>query len=377
MANDSSQISFVRTPDSTLIIQASHDWHLDQSMPSANSVAQEIAAGRVRRVVFDTSGLTSWDSSLITFLVAVADLCRASRIELDPSALPPGAKKLLELTEAVPERGGTHADRRKLATLARIGVAAIRLAESVKENLRFVGGLTISIIRAFRGEARFRGIDLLSTVSTCGPDALPIITLIGFLMGVIVAFIGAVQLQRFGAAIYVANLVGIGVVREMGAMMTGVIMAGRTGAAFAAQIGTMKVSQEIDALETLGVSPLEFLALPRIVGLVLMMPLLCIYADLMGVLGGAAVGTGMLGFSAHVYLKQTVSALRMADVFGGLFKSAVYGILVAVAGCVRGLQCGTSAAAVGDAATSAVVTGVTSIVVACGLLAVIFNALGI
>jgi phospholipid/cholesterol/gamma-HCH transport system permease protein len=340
-------------------------------------VSREIAAGGVRRVAFDTSGLTSWDSSLITFLVAVADLCRASRIELDPSALPPGAKKLLALTEAVPERGGGHGERRELGIFARIGVAAITLAESVKEDLKFIGGLTIAVVRAFRGEARFRGIDLLMTVRTCGPDALPIVTLISFLLGVIVAFMGAVQLQKFGAAIYVANLVGVGVVREMGAMMTGVIMAGRTGAAFAAQIGTMKVNQEVDALETLGVSPLEFLALPRILGLVLMMPLLCIYADVMGIVGGAAIGSGMLGLSAHVYLKQTESAVRLADVFGGLFKSAIYGILVAVAGCVRGLQCGTSASAVGDAATSAVVTGITSIVVACGLLAVIFNALGI
>jgi phospholipid/cholesterol/gamma-HCH transport system permease protein len=377
MPNEASQISFVRTPDSTLIIQASHEWYLDESMPSGSLVSREIAAGGVRRVAFDTSGLTSWDSSLITFLVAVADLCRASRIELDPSALPPGAKKLLALTEAVPERGGGHGERRELGIFARIGVAAITLAESVKEDLKFIGGLTIAVVRAFRGEARFRGIDLLMTVRTCGPDALPIVTLISFLLGVIVAFMGAVQLQKFGAAIYVANLVGVGVVREMGAMMTGVIMAGRTGAAFAAQIGTMKVNQEVDALETLGVSPLEFLALPRILGLVLMMPLLCIYADVMGIVGGAAIGSGMLGLSAHVYLKQTESAVRLADVFGGLFKSAIYGILVAVAGCVRGLQCGTSASAVGDAATSAVVTGITSIVVACGLLAVIFNALGI
>ena len=377
MANEPSQISFVRTPDSTLIIQASHEWYLDQSMPSANSVSREIEAGGVRRVAFDTSGLTSWDSSLITFLVAVTDLCRVSRIELDSSALPPGAKKLLALTEAVPEREGAHGEWREVGILARIGAVGIALTESIKEALSFIGRLTVAVVRAFRGEARFRGIDLLMTVRTCGPDALPIVTLIAFLLGVIVAFMGAVQLQKFGAAIYVANLVGVGVVREMGALMTGVIMAGRTGAAFAAQIGTMKVNQEVDALETLGVSPLEFLALPRIVGLVLMMPLLCIYADVMGVLGGAAIGSGMLGLSAHIYLKQTVSAVRLADVFGGLFKSAIYGILVAVAGCVRGLRCGTSASAVGDAATSAVVTGITSIVVACGLLAVTFNALGI
>jgi phospholipid/cholesterol/gamma-HCH transport system permease protein len=203
------------------------------------------------------------------------------------------------------------------------------------------------------------------------------VTLISFLVGVIVAFMGAVQLQKFGAAIYVADLVGIGVAREMGAMMTGIIMAGRTGAAYAAQIGTMQVSQEIDALKTMGVSPLEFLVVPRIIALLLMMPLLCIYADAVGILGGAAIGSGMLGLSAHVYLKETVSAVGLVDLFGGLFKSGIYGLLVGVAGCLRGLQCGSSASAVGDAATSAVVTGIVSIVVACGLFAVMFSVLGI
>src|SRR5215470_4164613 len=144
MANEPSQISFVRTSDSTLIIRASHAWYLDRSMPSANSVSREIAAGGVRRIAFDTSGLTSWDSSLITFLAAVADLCRASRIELDPAALPPGAKKLLALTEAVPERGGEHGQRRELGILAHIGVVGITLADSIKEALIFIGGLTIA-----------------------------------------------------------------------------------------------------------------------------------------------------------------------------------------------------------------------------------------
>jgi phospholipid/cholesterol/gamma-HCH transport system permease protein len=160
-------------------------------------------------------------------------------------------------------------------------------------------------------------------------------------------------------------------------MMTGIIMAGRTGAAYAAQIGTMQVSQEIDALKTMGVSPLEFLVVPRIIALLLMMPLLCIYADAVGILGGAAIGSGMLGLSAHVYLKETVSAVGLVDLFGGLFKSGIYGLLVGVAGCLRGLQCGSSASAVGDAATSAVVTGIVSIVVACGLFAVMFSVLGI
>jgi phospholipid/cholesterol/gamma-HCH transport system permease protein len=188
---------------------------------------------------------------------------------------------------------------------------------------------------------------------------------------------GAVQLQQFGAAIYVADLVGIGVTREMGAMMTAIIMAGRTGAAFAAQLGTMKVTQEIDALTTMGLSPIEFLVLPRTVALILMMPLLCLYSDFIGILGGASVGVGMLDLSFTVYIKETIAAVTLGDLFGGLFKSAVYGVLIAVAGCWRGFQCGSSSSAVGDAATAAVVTGIVMIVTACGLFAVIFSILGI
>ena len=196
-------------------------------------------------------------------------------------------------------------------------------------------------------------------------------------MGVILAFIGAVQLQRFGAQIYVADLVGIAIVREMGAVMTGIIMAGRTGAAFASQIGTMKVTQEIDAFTTIGLPPHEFLVLPRVIALVLMMPLLCLYADCIGVLGGAVIGTGMLNISWTAYLRETTKAVTLGHVFGGLFKSTVYGVLIALAGCLRGLQCGKSSSAVGDAATSAVVTGIVAIVAACGIFAVVFYVLGI
>ena len=198
-----------------------------------------------------------------------------------------------------------------------------------------------------------------------------------FLLGVILAFVGAVQLQQFGATVYVANLVGVAMVRDMGAMMTGIIMAGRTGAAFAAQLGTMKVTQEIDAFTTMGFSPLEFLVLPRMIALILMMPLLALYSDLVGILGGAAVGLGMLDLSATTYFRETMHAINLTDFFGGVFKSAVYGVLIALSGCLRGLECGSSSSAVGDATTSAVVTGIVFIIATCGLFSVIFYILGI
>jgi phospholipid/cholesterol/gamma-HCH transport system permease protein len=188
---------------------------------------------------------------------------------------------------------------------------------------------------------------------------------------------GAVQLSQFGASIYVADLVGIGMVRDMAAMMTAIIMSGRTGAAFAAKLGTMKVTQEIDALTTMGVSPLEFLVLPRVLALVLMMPLLCLFADLVGILGGLFVGVAMLDLSPGSYMRETISTLTMVNLFGGIIKGTFYGVLIAIAGCLRGFQCGNSSSAVGDAATQAVVMAIVMIVVACGMFAVVFNFLGI
>ena len=243
--------------------------------------------------------------------------------------------------------------------------------------LKFLGEMAVTFFRLVRLRVRFRAVDLFLLVQQCGAQALPIVTLISFLVGVILAFVGAVQLKQFGAQIYVADLVGIAIVHEMGAMMTGIIMAGRTGAAFAAQLGTMKVTQEIDAFTTMGFSPLEFLVLPRVIALVLMMPLLCLYADLIGVLGGAVVGLGMLDLSWTTSIRETMHAVGLTDLFGGIFKSAVYGVLVALSGCLRGIQCGNSSSAVGDAATSAVVTGIVAIVAACGIFAVVFYVLGI
>jgi len=211
----------------------------------------------------------------------------------------------------------------------------------------------------------------------CGAQALPIVSLISFLVGLILAFVGAIQLRPFGAQIYVANLVGLGMAREMGALMTGIIMAGRTGAAFAAQLGTMTVNQEIDALTTLGLRPMEFLVVPRMLALVLMMPLLCLYADLVGILGGAVVGVGMLNLGTVQYYQQTLYILQLRDFVLGLIKGAVFGILVALAGCLRGMQSGRSASAVGAAATSAVVTGIVWIIIFDALLTVIYDVLGL
>ncbi len=223
----------------------------------------------------------------------------------------------------------------------------------------------------------FRRSDLWLIMESCSGKALPIVALISFLVGMILAFIGAVQLALFGAEIYVADLVGIAMVRLMAAIMTGIVMAGRTGGAFAAQLGTMQVNQEIDALKTLGLSPMEFLVLPRMLALALMMPLLSLFANVMGILGGAMATVTLPQINLIQFFNQLFAAVSLWDLWIGLFSSAVYGVIVAVAGCMRGMQCGRSASAVGDAATSAVVTAIVGIIVITAVITVMTKMLGI
>jgi phospholipid/cholesterol/gamma-HCH transport system permease protein len=254
---------------------------------------------------------------------------------------------------------------------------SLRSCRALTDVFAFTGELALSIARLIRGRAKIRSSDVWDVIQECGWKALPIVSLISLLVGLILAFMGAVQLRMFGAQIYVADLVGIGMTREMGAVMSGVIMAGRTGAAFAANLGTMQVNEEIDALRTLGVSPTDYLVLPRITALVLMMPLLCVYADFMGLLGGMVVCVGAFDISFKQYLNQTLQALTLTHISIGIFKSIFFGIIVAVSGCMQGIHCGRSAAAVGQATTSAVVISIVYIVVADGIFALITNVLGI
>lgn len=352
-------------------------WVMRGAPPSSSPVESELAARAPRRVIFDASGLGEWDSAVLTFLTRISTLCRERQVPTDRAGLPQGIQRLLALAEAVPERGGARHDEEDESLLERIGEATLTTRDSLLEMLAFLGEVTVAFGKLLRWRARYRTADLLLYIQQAGAEALPIVTLISFLVGLILAFVGAIQLQQFGASIYVADLVGIAMVREMGAMMTAIVMAGRTGASYAAQLGSMKVTQEIDALKTMGISPLEFLVLPRMLALALMMPLLCLYSDLMGIVGGAAVGVGMLDIGTRTYFEETFSAIDLGDLAGGIFKASVYGVLIALSGCLRGMQTGNSSSAVGESTTAAVVTSIVFIITACGLFAVVFYILGI
>jgi phospholipid/cholesterol/gamma-HCH transport system permease protein len=346
-------------------------------VPSAAEVQKQVQSGPpVRRIAFDSQGVTGWDTGLLTFLTKVIDQATRDRIEVDREGLPSGVKRLLDLAFAVAERKGARREATGQPMLARIGEDAIASFRSATAMLAFVGEAFLAFLKLLRGKARFRRSDLFLTIQESGAEALGIVSLISMLVGLILAFAAATQLRQFGAQIYVADAVGVGMARDMGAMMTAIIMAGRTGAAFAAQLGTMQVNEEIDALTTMGFAPMEFLVLPRMLALSVMLPILTLYADLMGILGGAAVGIGMLDLGAWEYFNETRAALDATDFLLGLVKSAVYGVLVALAGCLRGMQCRGSAAAVGAATTSAVVTAIVLIIVSCGILTVVYSVLG-
>ena len=278
------ELSFDRPFDHTLLIRMAGPWKLGNRLPGRGPVVEELEQGaEVREIAFDAADVTEWDSGLLAFLTEVNRLAQKRNIDVHLEDLPNGIHQLLKLAAAVPEKEDTGRQKKTASWLARIGQRAKNIGDETLRFLEFVGNTFLSLGRLFTGKARFRRVDFFLILQECGPTALPIITLISVLVGLILAFVGAIQLEMFGAQIYVANLVGLAMAREMGAMMAAIIMAGRTGAAFAAQLGTMQVNEEIDALVTLGISPMDFLVLPRILSLTLMMPLLCMYADLMGI----------------------------------------------------------------------------------------------
>jgi phospholipid/cholesterol/gamma-HCH transport system permease protein len=332
-------------------------------VPTIEGLASAVEAAGPDRIVFDARALEEWDSVLVTFVYAVLGLAEGRGIAVDLRRLPAGVQRLVALARAVPP--GRHQAPLPTddAMTARVGRVALHAWSTLEDALTFTGETVLAFRTLLRGRARFRRVDLLAAFESAGVAALGIVALINFLIGAVLAFVGAVQLQPFGASIYVASLVAIGVTRELGALMTGIVMAGRTGASFAAVLGTMTVNEEVDALQTMGLRPVEFLVLPRVLATACMLPALVAYADLLGMMGGLFVGVTMLGLGANEYARQTQEALALRHIVIGMVKGGVFGIVVALTGCYYGIRCGRSAAAVGEATTRAVVTGIVVVVI--------------
>lgn len=364
--------------DGTAVVAVRGDWLMRSRTPPASLVEDEFDEhGKPMRLEFDTRALGKWDSGLATFALNCLAICETHHVEFRGDTLPDGLQKLIHLARAVPEISDATKAKPHLNAVAKLGERTLRQIQQDRDATAFLGSSVLAFLKMMRGKAQFRWSDAMMAMQQCGPEALGVVALINFLVGVILAFVGAVQLRQFGASIYVADLVAIGAVREMGCIMTGVILCGRTGAAFAAQLGAMKVNEEIDAFKTFAISPIEFLVLPRMLALLLMMPLLCVFADVICLSGGYVVSISMLDVTSTEYISRTIEAITLKSFLLGIFKGAFFGVIVAVSGCLRGIQCGSNAAAVGQATTSAVVTGITAIVAADGVFAVLCNALKI
>jgi phospholipid/cholesterol/gamma-HCH transport system permease protein len=365
-----------RVGDQATLVLAG-DWSLQaRHRIRADTVLAEMPAD-VRTIHCETTGVKSWDSSLLVLLRDVEDWCKAHQVAFASTDLPKEISSLIDLANAVPEQqtGRNVESRRSLFYY--LGTWALGKMGAVTAAFEFTGDCILSFRRILRRKGKVDWRLYWLTLQECSAEALPIVGLISFLTGLILAFVGAIQLRQFGAGIYVANLVAVAMAREMGAIMTGVIMAGRTGAAFAAQIGSMKVSEEIDALSTLAISPMDFLVSPRVVALFLMMPLLCLYSDLIGIAGGAVVGVGLLKITLIQYWNQTVGSMGLTDILLGVVKGSIFGVIVALTGCQRGIKCANNAAAVGNAATSAVVLAITWIVASDAIIDVLVEVLKI
>ncbi|TVR59447.1 MAG: ABC transporter permease [Gemmatimonadales bacterium] len=354
----------VRWKAETLIVELGGDWKLARTIPRFGSLLEDDAQRSAPRAVeFDATALGSWDSSLLTFLQQAMIHCEAHDLEFRQGDLPEAIVRLLDLAMAVPEQDMDDAAG-GVSLPSAMGTRGIAAWDGFMAAITFLGEVTDSFLRLGLLRLRMRWRDFWVVVQSNSSGALPIVTLISFLVGMIIAFLGAVVLRRFGAGYFVSYLVGYGMLREMAALMTGIIMAGRTGAAFAAELGSMKTTEEIDAYRTLGISPIDHLVVPRILGLLVTMPLLTIYAGFVGILGGMVVAMMVLDLTATQFTGGLLQAVTLPDALLGVFKGTVFGLIIGLAGCMKGMQTGGDARAVGKAATSAVVLGITLIIAA-------------
>lgn len=368
-----------RQESDAVVLELSGDWRQDGPAPELVGTPPDRAPDR-----YETEELGRFDSTLPAFLLAQLRKLEGSvdaSKDVDPAkfsleGLAPDLLGLMELALAVPEESEAGRKPAQASEIRKLGKITIALWTSILSLAEFCGLTILSLGRFLMGRGGFRARDFWMIVQECGPQALPIVTLISFLIGMILAFVGEAQLANFGASIYVADLVGIAMVREMGVVMTGIIMSGRTGAAFAAHLGSMKANEEIDALKTFGFDPFSFLVLPRVVALVLMMPLLTLYANVVGILGGMLVGAAV-GVPPILYWNETVATIDLTNASLGIFKSVFFGVAIAISGCLQGMHAENSSAAVGQATTRAVVAAITAVIVIDSAFAAIFTIIGI
>lgn len=368
----------IQKQQKTLIVRASGSWSKEAvaaapAAPEAMIAAALDALGDAEtlRLLADVS---EWDSMLLASFTAIAQKARGLRI--DTSALPGGMGPMLSMALAVPP-ANAGARRPEPGFLETVGEKTLAWPGITRNVVEFVGDVALSMARFFSGRASCSSRDLWNVLRECGVDALPIVTLTSLLLGLILAFVSSMQLKLFGAEIYVASLVGVSMVRVMGPVLTGIVLSGRTGASFAAVIGSMQVNEEVDALTGFGISPTDFLVLPRVLGLAVMTPLLTLYADIAGIAGGFLVGVLMLDISPAAYISNSLQFMTLGYVWTGLLHALVFGFIISLCGCYQGMRCGRNASAVGRATTAAVVNSIVGIIVATSVITIILTVLDI
>lgn len=330
-----------------------------------------VGRGAAPPAAIDLAGVTRCDGAGAALIQALQAAHPGVRVSGASASL---ARVLARFAEAHKAPAERQAEREGLAV--RVGRASIDSLVSIREGVGFIGNVLVSGLAVLAGRGRLRPSECAAQAEAVGTRALPLILLLGFLIGLILAFQSALPMRRFGAEVFVADLVAISLTRELAPLLAAVILAGRSGSAFAAEIGTMKVNQEIDALQVMGFDPVQFLVLPRIVGAMLAMPVLAVTMLIAGIAGMTTVMTGF-GFPVSAILRQATRATSPEDLFGGLFKAMVFGLTVALIGCRRGMATGTGPKAVGESATATVVGSIVAIVLLDGLFAVLFNLLGL
>lgn len=370
------QITF---DNSVLELQLSGDWTLDAEFPETidNELIEFFQQHKVKTIDVNMSAVNAWNSALLTVMLTLSDLCQQHQLEFDVTSLPEEMARLISLVNNAPTRDVKVHVSKNTSFLHNVGSNVISGVKEVGDVMSFLSRAAAAFFSVLRGKANYRSSDTLVVMQQTGAEALPIVSLLNFLVGAILGYIGAMQLEKFGAEIFIGDMVGVAMTREIAAIITAIIMAGRSGAAFAAQLGTMKVNEEIDALRSMGIWPMEFLVLPRMIGMMLMMPLLAIYANFMGVFGGALVAYAVLDITLEQYLDVVLKSVGLNDVFVGITMAVIFGAIVAVIGCQKGMSCGKSAEAVGASTTSAVVTSTVLIFVAAAIMTVFYGVLGI
>ncbi len=373
------EISLESGSVTTFLLSFKADWRAENKNileKSKESILLTLEKEKFDVLRIEGAKLEEWDTYLLAFLNLLFQKVYFRNIEFKRENLPEMLDKLLMLALAVPPRNDISKAKEESSFIESIGAACLDLPSKLSEVFEFLSETLHSFANLFKGKSKMYKEDLWSAIYECGANSLGIISLTSLLLGLILAFVGSIQLKLFGAEIYVASFVGLSMVRIMGALLTGIVLAGRTGANFAAIIGTMQVNEEVDALQTFGISPNEFLVMPRVIALTLMTPLLTLYANLMGMFGGYIVGILMLDIPSSLYIANTVQYMKLHYLWVGLFHAFVFGIVISLTGCYQGILCGRSAEAVGKATTSAVVVSLVGIIIATSIITVIFTTLG-